>query len=58
MEMQHGDVGTYNLCEVSRSGRAYGVSRSYGLRPVFTLKIQIKVTGGDGTSEKPYELGV
>ena len=29
-----------------------------GLRPVFTLKTNVKVTGGAGTSASPYTLGV
>ena len=29
-----------------------------GLRPVFTLKSNVKVTGGSGTSASPYTLGV
>ena len=31
---------------------------SYGLRPVFTLKSGIKVTGGNGESGTPYTLGL
>lgn len=28
------------------------------IRPVFTLKSEVKVTGGDGTSNSPYTLGI
>mgnify|MGYP001625374087 CR=1 FL=1 len=29
-----------------------------GLRPVFKLKSNVKITGGSGTKEDPYTLGV
>ena len=29
-----------------------------GLRVVFDIKSEIKITGGDGTSKTPYELGM
>ena len=47
------------LCNVTSDGfaRADAVG-SRGLRPVFTLKPTIKVTGGNGTEESPYTLGV
>ena len=31
---------------------------TFGLRPVFKLKSEVKVTGGSGTSGDPYTLGV
>lgn len=31
---------------------------SLGLRPVFSLKPTVKITGGKGTSESPYTLGI
>ena len=34
-----------------------GYSKTYGLRPVFKLKTNVKVTGGKGTSSSPYTLG-
>ena len=44
---------------VNHVNECYGGSVSYGLRPVFTLKSGIKITGGDGTSEgTAYTLGV
>ena len=33
-------------------------SKSSALRPVFTLKPEIKITGGSGTENNPYTLGV
>ena len=47
-----------DLCFVHSSGGTSADSYSYGLRPCFTLKSGIKVTGGDGTSGSPYTLGV
>ena len=35
-----------------------GFVATYGLRPVFTLKDEVKVTGGSGTEDDPYTLGV
>ena len=55
-----GSLGSisYYMCSVKSNGYPYGNSYSYGLRPVFTLKSGIKVTGGSGTSGSPYTLGV
>ena len=46
------------LCYVYSSGSADANFYSYGLRPVFTLKSGIKVTGGNGESGTPYTLGL
>ena len=46
------------LCYVFSHGGANAYSGSKGLRPCFTLKSGIKITGGDGTSGSPYTLGV
>ena len=47
------------LCRVNSGGSTRANSYSYGLRPCFTLKSGIKVTGGDGTSAgTAYTLGV
>lgn len=40
------------------SGETRDWESSHGLRPVFILKSGIKITGGDGTSDSPYTLGV
>ena len=37
--------------------RLSSIRKGYGFRPVFTLKPEIKVTGGSGTSNNPYTLG-
>ena len=49
-----GDLYSYDLCNVTYSGRANGRSNSSsnGLRPCISLKSDIiRITGGDGTSE-------
>ena len=46
------------LCDVISGGRANANDYSNGLRPVFTLKSGIKVTGGNGESGTPYTLGL
>ena len=43
---------------ISQTGNTDGRSVSNGLRPVFTLKSNIKITGGNGSKSNPYELGV
>ena len=47
-----------NICGVNTAGSLTSYSTTYGLRPVFHLKSNIKVTGGSGTEEDPYTLGV
>ncbi len=46
------------ICWIHNSVGEIANTRTNGLRPVFTLKPEIKITGGDGSSETPYELGV
>lgn len=48
----------YRLCFVSSYVGTDANRYSYGLRPVFTLKSGIKVTGGNGESGTPYTLGL
>ena len=45
-----------NLCYVNNGGAARGGSSTLGLRPCFYLKSNIKITGGNGTSESPYTM--
>lgn len=44
------DISVF-LCIVYSDGSAYGDSCSFGLRPCFSLKSDITITGGDGKSE-------
>ena len=52
-----GNVTSSNLFRIYSSGSLPSYSESCGLRPVFTLKSTIKITGGSGTKEAPYTLG-
>ena len=38
------------------NGFGGGYSDAYGLRPCFSLKSTIKITGGNGTSGNPYTM--
>lgn len=55
-----GYLYNYYLCGVGSSGGTYGGSTSYGFRPVFRLKSNVKLdssNGKDGTAEdKAYDL--
>ena len=53
-----GLLGDNDLCRVGSGGLAYAESNTKGLRPVFILKSDIKITGGTGESGSPYTLGV
>ena len=45
------------FCQIHEGGTVYSRSFSEGLRPVFHLKSNIKVTGGTGEEDSPYTLG-
>ena len=65
---------TFNIYSINKSGTldnsnsticSFGYwtgtrcsSYSYGLRPVFTLKNGIRISGGSGTPSSPYTLGI
>lgn len=44
----------HDICKIA--GYVYSADRICGIRPVFTLKSEIQVTGGEGTSNSPYTL--
>ena len=48
-------VAATNVLSINYNG---SYEATYGLRPVFTLKDEVKVTGGSGTQDDPYTLGV
>lgn len=50
-------VAGSNLVAVISDGTKVYNSRSYGLRPVFTLKSDSVIIGGEGTVSSPYTLG-
>jgi len=49
--LDSGDLDKYKLCYVDCDSGIRGYSRSNGLRPCFSLRSDIKITGGDGQSE-------
>lgn len=51
-----GDLNSSYLCSLDGSDGTYGGSGAIGLRPCFSLKSDIKITGGDGTSGNPYTM--
>ena len=53
-----GGLTSSMLCNANYKTSIYGYTHSLGLRPVFTLKSDIKVTGGTGEPGDPYTLGV
>ena len=52
-----GNLSFSRLCFVNRNGSTFSYSDANGLRPVFHLKSNIKVTGGTGEEGSPYTLG-
>ena len=52
-----GNMNYWYLCLVKSSGNATSYSEMNGLRPVFHLKSNVKVTGGTGDEGSPYTLG-
>ena len=53
-----GYIMTNNFCSVYSYGGIISNNYSNSLRPVFHLKPNIKITGGSGTEDDPYTLGV
>ena len=51
-----GNWSSGTLCVVDSDSRTSGSTNSSGLRPCFSLKSDIKITGGSGTSENPYTM--
>ena len=49
-------LGSSGMCKIQHN-QTFGVTFTWGFRPVFKLKPGIKVTGGSGTSSSPYTLG-
>ena len=52
----NGYIISYFVCLLDDDGRARGYPYTWGLRPCFSLKSDIKITGGNGTSESPYTM--
>ena len=45
-----------NLCHLNSANSTWGNLYKVGLRPCFSLKTNIKITGGDGSKETPYTM--
>ncbi len=60
VDVFHGNATyVYDLCYVNEDDRASSNSYSKGFRPVFLLSYKVKIkSGGDGTSNNPYELEI
>jgi len=41
-----------------QDGEGYGYEATYGIRPVQVLKPGVRLRGGDGSRDKPYQLTV
>lgn len=54
----HATLNDYGFIATHSDGKYYLVENTAGLRPVFTLKDTVKVTGGNGTKNSPYILGI
>lgn len=53
-----GEINDRNICYVTSNSLINTHSYSWGIRPVSTLKPEVKVSGGKGTSEEPYILEI
>ena len=53
-----GEINDRNICYVVSSASMSTRSYSWGIRTVSTLKPEVKVSGGKGTSEEPYILEI
>ena len=52
------EINDRNICYVTSNYLINTRSYSWGIRPVSTLKPEVKVSGGKGTSEEPYILEI
>lgn len=52
----NGDLNNCGLCYLRSDGFTNGGSNTSGLRTCFFLKSDIKITGGNGTSDTPYTM--
>lgn len=53
-----GEINDRNICYITSNALINTRSYSWGIRPVSTLKPEVKVSGGKGTSEEPYILEI
>lgn len=43
---------------ITPSGGSDWFQNTFSIRPVFTLKNNLKITSGDGSQNNPYNLGI
>ena len=53
-----GEINDRNICYITANALINTRSYSWGIRPVSTLKPEVKVSGGKGASEDPYILEI
>ncbi len=58
VKVQHALDVAHRDVYVSASGNIYNYGASAYVRPIVILKPSLKITGGDGTENSPYTLGV
>ena len=51
-----GGSGAEKISQINSNGTIKANEKTSGLRPCFALKTDISITGGEGTSERPYTL--
>ncbi len=56
--IRYTDIFSAELCEVRDTEYVSSYSIKKGLRPVFTIRPTVKVTGGNGSENNPYTLGI
>ena len=56
----HSRASVFSVGGSSDAGRLHDnyVGNTYGVRPVISLKACVTTTGGDGTADNPYEVGL
>ena len=53
-----GSINRYGFLRVNTDGTMIAQGCPAGLRPVFILASGVKITGGEGTEDNPFELGL
>ena len=51
-------LSSYGVFQINNSNYTALIVSAKCLRPVFTLKTETQITGGEGNKEKPYTLGI
>ena len=56
--IQSGGLNAYGFLQVHPDGTLSEQGATEGFRPVFVLALSVKIIGGEGTEEVPYEIGL